>query len=55
MAKAKPCIVLCNNKWGYIMAPHEAKSVAEGKKWAKDLDLAYRIYDLKGKLICRGW
>lgn len=53
--KATPCIVLCNTKWGYIMAPYEAKSIREGIRWAKDLGMAYRIFDLKGNLIRSGW
>ncbi len=56
MANKRPCIVICNTKWGYIMTPHECDSVAEAKRYAKGFDMAYRIFDkFIGNLICSGW
>ena len=53
---ARPCIVVCNTKWGYIMTPYECSSIAEAKRYARDLGLAYRIFDkVTGKFICSGW
>ncbi len=53
--EAIPCVVICNTKWGYTMAPHEASSIREAVRYAKSLGLAYRVYDFKGNLRRRGW
>ena len=54
MAKAKKCIVICNTKWGYCMAPRNCKSISEAIRYAKDMDMAYRIL-VDGKCIKSGW
>lgn len=53
--EAIPCVVICNTKWGYTMAPHRSPSIRAGVRYAKSLGLAYRIYDLKGFLRRSGW
>ena len=54
MARAKQCTVICNTKNGYCISPKECKSIREAIQYAKDLDLAYRIF-VDGKLVKRGW
>ncbi len=54
MAKAKECIVICNTKWGYCMAPHKCKSIREAIRYAKGTGMAYRIY-VNGECVKNGW
>ena len=54
MAKAKECIIICNTKWGYCMTPHKCKSISEVIRYAKDMDMAYRIF-VDGKCVKSGW
>lgn len=54
MAKAKECKVICNTRWGYCMTSYKCKSISEAIRYAKELDLAYRIF-ADGKLIRSGW
>lgn len=54
MAKAIPCTVICNTKYGYCLTPVECKSISEAVRYAKDLDMAYRIF-VNGKCVRRGW
>ncbi len=54
-AKAGTYYVICNTLWGYVMAPHVVTSIAAGIRWAKDLGMAYRLFDTSGNLIRRGW
>lgn len=50
----RPCILVCNTRWGYVMTPIECKSIAEAKRIGNSMDMAYRVLDTKGNLICRG-
>ena len=54
MAKAKECTVICNTRWGYCLQPYRSKSIRQAVKYAKDLDLAYRIF-VDGKCVKSGW
>ena len=54
MAKAKRCTVICNTRNGYCISPYECKSISEAIRYAKELDLAYRIF-VDGKLVRSGW
>ena len=54
MAKAKECVVICNTKLGYCITPYKCKSIAEAIRYAKDLEMAYRIF-VDGKLVKSGW
>lgn len=54
MAKAKECIVICNTKWGYCMTPRKCKSIREAVRYAKEMEMAYRIF-IDGKCIKSGW
>lgn len=54
MAKAKKCIVVCNTKNGYCLTPYECNSINEAVRYAKELDLAYRIF-IDGKCVKSGW
>ena len=44
MAKAKECIVICNTRNGYCLQPYKCKSINEALRYAKELELAYRIF-----------
>ena len=54
MAKAKECIVICNIRNGYCLQPYKCKSINEVLRYAKELELAYRIF-IDGKCIRSGW
>lgn len=54
MARAKECIVICNTRNGYCISPKKCRSIREAIKYAKSLDLAYRIF-VDDKLIKYGW
>ena len=54
MAKAKECIVICNTRNGYCLQPYKCKSINEALRYAKELELAYRIF-IDGKCIRSGW
>lgn len=54
MPKAIPCTVICNTKNGYCLTPKQCNSIREAIKYAKELDLAYRIF-VDGKCIKSGW
>ena len=52
----KPCMIICNTKWGYCMHPVECNSIAEAIRYARETGIAYRIFDKKTKkLIRKGW
>ena len=50
-----PCTVICNTKMGYCMTPKKCSSIKEALQYARDLGMAYRIFDENGKLIKSGW
>ena len=50
-----PCTVVCNTKMGYCMTPKKCSSIKEALQYARDLGMAYRIFDENGKLIKSGW
>lgn len=52
--KSKECTVICNTKLGYCMTPHKCKSINEAIRYAKRLDMAYRIF-IGGKCVKSGW
>lgn len=54
MAKAKPCKIVFNTKWGYCMSPIECKSIAEAIRIAKKEEMAFRIF-VDGKCVKSGW
>ena len=54
MPKAIPCTVICNTRNGYCLTPLQCSSIKKGIKYAKSLDLAYRIF-VDGKCIKSGW
>jgi hypothetical protein len=54
MAKAKECIVICNTRNGHCLQPYKCKSINEAIRYAKELDLAYRIF-IDGKCVKSGW
>lgn len=54
MAKAKKCTVIVNTKWGYCCAPVECESIRAAVRYAKELDMAYRIF-VDGVCVKSGW
>lgn len=54
MAKAKPCEIVFNTKWGHCMTPIECKSIAEAISLAKEKEMAFRII-INGKRVKSGW
>ena len=54
MAKGRECTVICNTKWGYCISPYNCKSISEAIRYAKELDMAYRIF-IDGKCVKSGW
>ena len=54
MAKAKECTIILNTRWGYCMQPVKCKSIAEAIRYAKEMEMAYRIF-IDGKLVKKGW
>ena len=54
MAKAKECTVICNTKWGYCLQPYKCKSISEAIRYAKSLDMAYRIF-VDEQCVKSGW
>lgn len=50
----KKCTLICNTKIGYCLQPIECQSIAAAIRYAKELDLAYRIF-IDGKCVRRGW
>lgn len=54
MPKPIPCIVICNTINGYCLTPKQCNSIREAIRYAKELDLAYRIF-VDGKCIKSGW
>ena len=47
------CTVICNTRWGYEMQPKECKSIREALRYAKEMEMPYRIY-VGTKLIRKG-
>ena len=54
MGKAIECTVICNTRWGYCMQPVKCKSIADAIRYAKEMEMAYRIF-VNGKLVRKGW
>lgn len=54
MAKAKPCEIVFNTKWGYCMTPIECKSITEAIRIAKEEGMAFRLF-VGGKCVKSGW
>lgn len=52
---AKRCYVIVNTKWGYCCQPHYCNSISEAVRYANDLGMAYRIFDMNNNLIKKGW
>ena len=50
----KECTVICNTRWGYCMTPKKCKSIAEAIRYAKEMEMAFRIF-VNGKCIKSGW
>ena len=46
----KECTVICNTRWGYCMTPKKCKSIAEAIRYAKEMEMAFRIF-VNGKCI----
>lgn len=40
----KKCIIICNTRWGYCMTPKKCKSIAEAIRYAKEMEMAFRIF-----------
>ena len=67
MAKSIPCAVIVNSpSTGHIFPVQECKSISAGLKYARAMDMPYRLYTdyevaengrslTKGKLVRRGW
>ncbi len=54
--KAKPCTIIFNGpKDGHIFAPIECESINKALKLAEEWAFPFRIYDMKGNFIRRGW
>ena len=51
---AKKCYVITNTKWGYCCQPYYCNSISEAVRYAKNLDMSYRVFDMTGNLIKRG-
>ena len=51
---AKKCYVITNTKIGYCCQPHYCNSISEAVRYAKNLEMAYRVFDMNGNLIKRG-
>ena len=54
MPKSIPCTIICNTINGYCLTPKKCKSIREAIRYAKEMELAYRIF-VDGKLIKSGW
>ena len=50
----KECTVIVNTRWGYCMEPKKCKSIAEAVKYAKEMEMAYRVF-VGGECVKRGW
>lgn len=50
----KECTVICNTRWVYCMTPKKCKSIAEAIRYAKEMEMAFRIF-VNGKCIKSGW
>ena len=50
----KECTVICNTRWGYCMTPKKCKSIAEAIRYAKEMEMAFRIF-VNGKCIKSSW
>ena len=40
----KECTIICNTRWGYCMTPKKCKSIAEAIRYAKEMEMAFRIF-----------
>ena len=54
MAKAKPCEIVFNTKWGCIFQPIRCRSVSEALGLARERKEAFRIF-IRNKMVKRGW
>ena len=52
--KKKECIVICNTRWGYCTTPYKCKSIGEALRYAKEMEMAYRIF-IDGICVKKGW
>lgn len=48
------CEVIVNTRWGYCCQPIKCKSKAEARRYAKSLEMAYRIF-VNGVCVERGY
>lgn len=54
--KAIPCTLICNTSLGYTSIPQNFPSISSAVKYAKEsFYFAYRIFDIKGNLLKRGY
>lgn len=54
MSKGIKCEVILNTRWGYCLTPYQCKSISEAIRYAKNMDMAYRIF-VDGKCVKSGW
>ena len=53
--KAKKCYVVVNTRWGRTCAPYWCSSIRAAIRYAKELGMAYRVFDEEGNLLASGW
>ena len=54
--KKIPCVLIVNTpKTGHVFCPENCESIAEAERKAELWGFPYRIFDMEGKLIKRGW
>ena len=54
--KKIPCQIIFNGpKNGYIFTPIECESISAALSAAKEWAMPFRIFDMNGKLLKRGW
>ena len=50
----KPCKIIYNTRYGYIMQPISFNSIAAALRDAKETGMAFRIF-VNNKCVRRGW
>lgn len=53
--KAIPCVIVCNNRWGYCATPYHAPSIAAGIRWARSSGWFWWRAIVAGRVVARGY
>ena len=52
--KPKPCVIVFNTRWGYMLTPIECPSIRAAERLAREEGMAFRIF-VDGRLVKSGW